>query len=611
EWEVKLVESLARFDKWKESSKNLVKLINNSMSTRTKLGLRFKEYNGSDEVFDLSTPSVFDLEPKNKEVKSLYDSDKSSESTTYDFASCVSNPKTNDSFSTVDVKILPKSNVKDPSPTNGFPSCSFKENVKPPRNLCNKSGIADRIPCKNNFVRTKTCFVCGSKSHLIKDCDVYDNVDNFPSIALKAASVLAGSRNSSSSISAGRSILAASRNRPASIHDGRHIPAGRFNKPVPFPAGRSVLTGWTNHAARPFLRPTNLYFDNVSWPGIYDHMSMNEGRWGFAVKSSAGIVDSGCSRSMTGNKEKLDDFVQVKGGTVTFGGGDGKITGKGTIRTSMLNFENVYYVEELQNFNLFSVSQICDKKNKVLFIDDECLPSSSVEAPIIVECAEDHFEELDDILGEYAHIGKQITGNEITRNEITRNMRTGNEITGKQMVVHVSNNSTVDDVLELEMLFETEGVGPVGKFKEIEVDADNESEEESDTKRDYTMDSGSEDLDYDLKRDDVFDDDEHTVEEIHVNMNNFRFTADPKQDTNISGVDVQDDDLDVIDYDSFSSDLDDGIDSERRMKHRKLRRICKQKNKGPNKYYFYLGQQFASKEIMKERVKKHSVETRR
>nr|GEW88902.1 retrovirus-related Pol polyprotein from transposon TNT 1-94 [Tanacetum cinerariifolium] len=293
-------------------------------------------------------------------------SDKSSKSATYDFASCVSSPKTNDSFPTVDVKILQKSDVKDPSPTNGIPICSFKENVKPSRNLCNKSGIADRIPCKNNFVRTKTCFVCGSKSHLIKDCDVYDNVDNLPSVASKAASVPAGSRNSSASYSAGRSIPAVSRNRPASIYAGRHIPAGRFNKPAPFPAGRSVPTGWTNHATRPFFRPTNLYFDNVSWPRIYDHMSMNEGRWGSAVKSSAGIVDSGCLKSMTRNKEKLDDFVQVKGGIVTFGGVDGKITRKGTIRTSKLNFENVYYVEELQNFNLFSVSQICDKKNKTI-----------------------------------------------------------------------------------------------------------------------------------------------------------------------------------------------------------------------------------------------------
>nr|GEY24931.1 hypothetical protein [Tanacetum cinerariifolium] len=120
-----------------------------------------------------------------------------------------------------------------------------------------------------------------SKSHLIKDCDVYDIVDNFPSVISKAASVPAGSRNSSASTFASRSIPAASRNRPASIHAGRHIPAGR---------------------------PTNVYFNNVSWHGFYDHMSMNERRWGSAVKSSAG------------NKEKLDDFVQIKGGTVTFGG---------------------------------------------------------------------------------------------------------------------------------------------------------------------------------------------------------------------------------------------------------------------------------------------------
>nr|GEW46369.1 hypothetical protein [Tanacetum cinerariifolium] len=261
--------------------------------------------------------------------------DKSSTSETYDFASCVLSRKTNDSFSTVDVKLLPKSDVKDLSPTNGLPSCSFKENVKPPKNLCNKSGTADRILCKKNFACTKKCFVCGSKSHLIKDCHVYDTVDNFPSVVSKAAYVPAGSRNSSASTSVGRSIpaasrnrsasihadrsiLAASRNRPASIHAGKHILAGRINKPAPFLAGSSVPTGWTNPAARPFFGPTNLYFDNVYWPGIYDHMSMNEGRWGSAVKSSAdiGIVDSCCSKSMTGNKEKLDDFVQVKGGYI-------------------------------------------------------------------------------------------------------------------------------------------------------------------------------------------------------------------------------------------------------------------------------------------------------
>ncbi|GJT96081.1 putative ribonuclease H-like domain-containing protein [Tanacetum coccineum] len=55
------------------------------------------------------------------------------------------------------------------------------------------------------------------------------------------------------------------------------------------------------------------------------------------------------------------------------GGSKGYITGKGKIKTGKLDFEDVCFVKELQHFNLFSVSQICDKKNKVLFTDSECL----------------------------------------------------------------------------------------------------------------------------------------------------------------------------------------------------------------------------------------------
>ncbi|GJY10439.1 ribonuclease H-like domain-containing protein [Tanacetum coccineum] len=157
-------------------------------------------------------------------------------------------------------------------------------------------------------------------------------------------------------------VPAGSRNPPASVSAGSAFPAGSRNRPASVSAGRPFSAGWRNHAARPMTRPTSHYFQHFRRPGDNPHKNKD-----------LGIVDSGCSRSMTGNKEKLDDFVKIIGGTVTFGGGDGKITGKGTIRTSKLNFENVYYVEELQNFNLFSVSQICDKKNKVLFTDKECL----------------------------------------------------------------------------------------------------------------------------------------------------------------------------------------------------------------------------------------------
>ncbi|GJU31144.1 putative ribonuclease H-like domain-containing protein [Tanacetum coccineum] len=85
-----------------------------------------------------------------------------------------------------------------------------------------------------------------------------------------------------------------------------------------------------------------------------------------------GYWDSGCSRHMTGNISYMSEYEPYNGGYVSFGHGGGKITSKGTIKTGKLEFENVYFVKELK-YNLFSVSQICDNKNSVLFTDSECL----------------------------------------------------------------------------------------------------------------------------------------------------------------------------------------------------------------------------------------------
>ncbi|GJX82350.1 putative ribonuclease H-like domain-containing protein [Tanacetum coccineum] len=86
------------------------------------------------------------------------------------------------------------------------------------------------------------------------------------------------------------------------------------------------------------------------------------------------FVDSGCSRHMTGNIAYLSNFKEFDGGHVTFGGGayGGRSSGKGTLKTGSLDFDDVYFVKEL-NFNLFSVSQMCDKKNYVLYTNSECL----------------------------------------------------------------------------------------------------------------------------------------------------------------------------------------------------------------------------------------------
>ncbi|GJU72154.1 hypothetical protein Tco_1263559 [Tanacetum coccineum] len=64
-----------------------------------------------------------------------------------------------------------------------------------------------------------------------------------------------------------------------------------------------------------------------------------------------GIFDSGCAGHMTGNKDHLDDFEECKGGSVTFRGSKGYITGKGRIRVGNLDFDSVSFVKELGHSN--------------------------------------------------------------------------------------------------------------------------------------------------------------------------------------------------------------------------------------------------------------------
>ncbi|GJY28229.1 ribonuclease H-like domain-containing protein [Tanacetum coccineum] len=73
-------------------------------------------------------------------------------------------------------------------------------------------------------------------------------------------------------------------------------------------------------------------------------------------------------------RENPQQGLKNKGNNLTSGfyARGGKIIGKGKIRTDKLDFEDVFFVKEL-NFNLFSVSQMCDKKNSVLFTGTECL----------------------------------------------------------------------------------------------------------------------------------------------------------------------------------------------------------------------------------------------
>ncbi|GJV28441.1 putative ribonuclease H-like domain-containing protein [Tanacetum coccineum] len=118
-------------------------------------------------------------------------------------------------------------------------------------------------------------------------------------------------------------------------------------------------------------RPKGNYLDHVSKDS--GSFMLKKGNPEILLQDNA-VVDSGCSSHMTGNKAYLLDYEDFNGGFVAFGSDPkgGKITGKGKIKTANLDFDDVYFVDELK-FNLFSVSQMCDKKNSVLFTESECL----------------------------------------------------------------------------------------------------------------------------------------------------------------------------------------------------------------------------------------------
>nr|GEV54486.1 ribonuclease H-like domain, reverse transcriptase, RNA-dependent DNA polymerase [Tanacetum cinerariifolium] len=106
---------------------------------------------------------------------------------------------------------------------------------------------------------------------------------------------------------------------------------------------------------------------------ILDHVSRNTSA-SMTLKRFDYNDALGRSKYMKGNMSYLSDFEELNCEYVAFRGNPkgGKISGKGKIRTGKLDFDDVYFVKELK-FNLFSVSQMCDKKNSVLFTDTECL----------------------------------------------------------------------------------------------------------------------------------------------------------------------------------------------------------------------------------------------
>ncbi|GJV79155.1 putative ribonuclease H-like domain-containing protein [Tanacetum coccineum] len=128
-------------------------------------------------------------------------------------------------------------------------------------------------------------------------------------------------------------------------------------------------------------RPKGNYLDHVSKDS--GSFMLKKGNLEILLHDHA-AVDSGCSSHMTGNKAYLSDYEDFNGGFVAFGSDPkgGKITDKGKIRTANLDFDDVYFVDEL-NFKFLDERQVvlrAPRKDDVYSLDlKNIVPSGDSE----------------------------------------------------------------------------------------------------------------------------------------------------------------------------------------------------------------------------------------
>ncbi|GJY90611.1 putative ribonuclease H-like domain-containing protein [Tanacetum coccineum] len=336
----------AKVEKWHNSSKNLGKLLNTQMSANDKFGLGFVT---AERMHVVPPPMTGNYMPSGPDIEIDYSQftygpkqspASESETQTNDFDTCDSDcsDEIHESLPEPAVnepKVVSQPKVWSDAPIiEEYESDSEDEHVSLPTeeqetpSFANKQVKTPRETIKNQFTHsknpkvdkkglgygftTKACFVCGSLSHLIRDCDFHE----------KKMAKQAELNNMMRKKSCQREIRPILSNVQRMNHRNQFVPKAD-----------------------------------------YPHRALQ----------NKGIVDSGCSRHMRGNKAYLAEYQDFNGGPIAFGGSKGYITGKGKIKTGKLDFKDVCFVKELQHFNLFSVSQICDKKNKVLFTDSKCL----------------------------------------------------------------------------------------------------------------------------------------------------------------------------------------------------------------------------------------------
>ncbi|GJY14684.1 ribonuclease H-like domain-containing protein [Tanacetum coccineum] len=388
-------------DKWNHSSKNLGKIVNYQMSASDKFS---KEIDDSQYTYGPRKSQPSESESQTTELDTC-DSNISTET-----SELVSEPVVNESNIEVQPKVWSDAPIIEEYEsdsddehvcvqTKGLDTPSFaNKQVKTPReNVKNQSTHSQKPKVNNKELgnggeeTTWNNVQRVNKQNQFVPLAVQTRTGNNPVNTAKASSTnnfSTARQNVNRQTVLTSTALKVNTVKPI-VNDVR--PANVFNKTH-------------SPSSRPFKRTTVLR-TNFSKQKVYTakvkEVSTVGGKWDTAVKSSAGCkwrtpgynnnilskYNGGSSLrnystfkdplatkpKQLGEQAYLAAFKTLMVGQLPLGGIKGYITGKRENKTGKLDFEDVSFVKELQPFNLFSVSQMCDKKNKVLFTDTECL----------------------------------------------------------------------------------------------------------------------------------------------------------------------------------------------------------------------------------------------
>ncbi|GJT00886.1 hypothetical protein Tco_0822055 [Tanacetum coccineum] len=314
----------AKVEKWHNSSKNLGKLINTQMSANDKFGLGYGDHR--------------------------YDGILSYESEVLQSVFKVSEPVVNESNVECQPKVWSDAPIIEEYESDSedeYVSIPTKEQETP--SFANQQVKTPRETVKNHFTHSKNpkvdkkklgygftaraCFVCGSLNHLIRDCD-------FPK---KRMAKQAGLNNKLNWNSSQREIRPIRNNVQRMNNQNQFVPTAVLTRTSKIPVNTARASGTKND---------------------YPHRALQN--------IDKGIVDSGCSRHMTGNKAYLAEYQDFNGGPVAFGGSKGYITGKGPQEANQ-NADNksIGAVQPLQNILLSrQMRRPIDQEDQASLLDE-------------------------------------------------------------------------------------------------------------------------------------------------------------------------------------------------------------------------------------------------